>query len=157
MKQRDDTDKLIDAELEQKVEQLYHQREQEISPLMAARLQAARKTALEKLESQPRSIWNKPQQWIAGTALASVFAAFVSWNLISSNSLELRENTLYNDSTNGFEDIALLSAEEDLDLLDNHEFYYWLEQQEQLQHEGAAEKLAQAYGNRAVDGGVVRG
>jgi len=84
------------------------------------RLRAAREKALAQ---EDKAFWNNFLSWKwlsgagAGVALASVIAFMIVPNLSS--------NT---DSLSPFDDLELLTAEVDMDLVDALEFYQWLDE-----------------------------
>jgi len=104
--------------LEQKARQAYHQ---QIASLDSKTLQQLRKARELALAEQSKSWWQHRRiKWLTGTgaglALATVMTFFVVPNLITQEPIT------------PLEDIELLSAETDLDLITDFEFYEWLDE-----------------------------
>lgn len=115
MKQDNNTDELLN-----KISSKMKTAEDDMSTLLAARLQAARKTALEQgLQESKFSI----RRWrTAGYVLSSAIL-LVAGILSISNMQTMAE-------LNIMDDLNLLSANQSIEFYEDIEFYHWLEEAE---------------------------
>jgi len=112
MSEEDNKDELIS-----KVSRKLKSSTDDISPQLAARLQAARKMAIEKgLSKEP--VFTK--YWKPATMALSSAAALVV--------VLLTTNIQTAQDLNIMEDLTLLSAHQEIEFYENIEFYSWLEE-----------------------------
>lgn len=102
-----------DETLAQRLGEVLRESEHELDALTLARLRAARLRALQS--AQPRRRWLLATTGLLGTAAALLLALGAWW-------LQLPAQT-----PAALEDLPLLSAAEELELLDDLDFYLWLE------------------------------
>ena len=105
-------------ELISKVSQKLQTSTDDISPQLAARLQAARKTALEqglKKESLLTKYW-KPVSMALSSAAAITVIVLTTSNIQTAQDLNIME------------DLTLLSAHQEIEFYEDIEFYNWLEE-----------------------------
>ena len=106
-----DNQPLENQSIEEQVNQALDSSVQELSPEIRRRLNQARISATEK-QSQPRYYWK------AASAFSLVFALAVGWQLLPPP-VPTEETP--------FADVL----QEDLDMLDDLEFVYWMAEEEQ--------------------------
>jgi len=114
-----------DSEFEERAKQLFDESVDRLDARTRSKLTQARYRALEQLTAPAGSVWRRP--WApAGAAAAALTVLLVLW-------LDAPERTV-----NGTFDMAatsdleLLLAEEELEMIQELEFYAWLEEQVEL-------------------------
>ena len=90
--------------------------EQSIDATTLGRLRAARREALGRLENEPRRRWER-YYWAPLVLIVGV----IGFNLQTPS-----QTAVDTDTTALLEDMPLLSGEDDLDMIDEMEFYLWL-------------------------------
>lgn len=93
-----------------------------LDPLLVARLDRARRAAVERGLTGRRRFFPVPQRWLlvgAGTAMAMMLA------------LSFRQNPPQSPmAARDVEEVEILTAQEQMDIVKDQEFYRWLEERE---------------------------
>jgi len=107
-------------DFEQQARQAYQQR---IASLDSETLHQLRKAREQALAKSHKFRWkSSPGKWLSGAGAGIVLAGMLSFLVVP--------ELMTNDSITPLEDIELLSAEADLDLITDFEFYEWLDESE---------------------------
>ncbi len=121
-----------ERKLEERAKELFDQSVAGIDGHTRSKLAQARNRALEHADSKRGSVWWSGSSWVpAGAVAASVLAAWLVWQgvAIQPQGVDLA----------ALSDLEILLAEDELEMLEELEFYAWLEEQPEFEGPAAVD------------------
>lgn len=118
-----EVDKQNDPALEQRSRDLFNERIEHLDGRTRSRLNQARQKALDAIRPESRTAGLR---WLAPGAVAALtLVALVSWQVMRPmNDAEMNSSTAIASTV---DDLEIITADEELELLQNMDFYAWVE------------------------------